>query len=183
MAVTGVLVLGACIGSIGQDEFEDRVRARGGGLDGALLADAVDAVEEDLDVDEIRLRAVDVKPGAVTLQVQVPTDPEELDTYRFGSSGRYGGRGLSGPTPVARGPGDQPLDEQLFDPDTAGFAHFDAMVAEALQAAEVERGWASGATIGRAGDGAVTTVTVTNERRTAAVSFAPDGTLLEVAAR
>jgi hypothetical protein len=185
MAVTGVMVLGACIGSIGHDTFEDRMRARGGGLDGGLLADAVDAIAADLDVDEVRLRSVTVAPGYVTLQVQVPTDPDELDTYRFGSSGLYGGRGLSGPVPVGRGPNDPPLDDQLFGLETAGSARFDAMVTEALRAAEVERGWASGATIVRSGAGedVVTTITVTNDRRTATVSFAPDGTLLEVAAR
>lgn len=185
MAVTSTLVLGACVGAIGQAEFDDEVRARGGGLDGGLVADAVDAIEDDLDVDGVHLRAVDVRPGLVTLQVQVPTDPDELDTYQFGSSGRYGIRGLSDPTPVARGPGEPPLESQLFAPDTAGFERFDAMVAEALDAAEVDGGYAERASIIRtgAGGGPVTAVTVTNERRTAVATFAPDGTMLEVVDR
>lgn len=181
-----VLALGACVGSISGGEFDDEVRSRGGGLDGDLVADAVDAIEADVGVDEVRVRSVDVSPGYVVVQVQVPSDPDELDTYRFGAAGRYGGRGLSGPHPVARGAGEPPLDTQVFVPEAAGIGRLDDMVDQAIEAADLPGGWAEGASVRMppgGGAGPVTTVTVTNDRRTVTVTFAAEGTLLEVAAR
>lgn len=181
-----MLALGACVGSVGREDFDDEVRSRGGGLDGELAVDAVDAIEADLGVDGIRVRSVDLTAGQVTLQVQVPGDPEELDVYRFGSSGLYGGRGLSDPQPVSRGAGEPALDDQLFAPDAAGLDRFGSMVDAALDAADLRRGHASGASVRRAPSGGpepVTSITVTNERRTVVVTFAPDGTLLEQVAR
>lgn len=135
--------------------------------------------------DGIRVRSVNVTPGAVVMQVQVPGDPEELDTYRFGSSGMYGGHGLDGPTPVARSGGEPPIDAQVFEPSAAGVDRLDEMVAAALDAAGIEGGYATAASIGRPGDGGdpVTSVSVTNERRSASVRFSPDGSVVEVVAQ
>jgi hypothetical protein len=181
-----VLALSGCVGSISGDEFDDEVRSRGGGLDSHLVVDAVDAIEAELDVDELRVRSIGVSPGYVVMEVQVPTDPEELDSYRFGSAGRYGGRGLGDPIPMSRSAGEPPLDTQVFAPEAAGIGRLDDMVDRALEAADLPGGWAEGASVRRApGDDAapVTTVTVTNDRRTVAVTFAADGTELEVTAR
>lgn len=181
-----VLALGACVGSISDDEFDDEVRSRGGGLDGALVVDAVDAIEAELAVDDVRVRSITVSPGYVVMEVQVPTDPEELDSYRFGSAGRYGGRGLADPIPMSRNAGEPPLDTQVFAPEAAGIERLDDMVDQALDAADLAGGWAQGASVRLppGGDAApVTTVTVTNERRTVAVTFAADATELEVMAR
>lgn len=177
-----VLALGACVGSVARDDFDDEVRSRGGGLDGELVLDAVEAIEADLGEDGIQVRSVEVTAGQVTMQVQVPDDPEELDTYRYGSSGLHGGRGLSDPQPVSRGAGEPALDAQLFAPDAAGLDRLGAMVDAALDAADLRRAYASGASVRRAPTGApapVTSITVTNERHTVVVTFAADGTLLE----
>src|SRR5690606_414923 len=141
------LALGACVGSISGGEFDDEVRSRGGGLDGALVADAVDAIEADVGVDEVRVRSVDGSPGYVVVPVQVPADPAALDTYRFGAAGRYGGQGLSGPDPVARGAGEPPLDMQVFVPEAAGIGRLDDMVDQALEAADLPGGWTESASV------------------------------------
>ncbi|MBN2624348.1 MAG: hypothetical protein JXA83_13310 [Acidimicrobiales bacterium] len=185
-AGAGVLVLGGCIGSIERDDFDDEVRGRGGGLDGGLLTDAVDAIEADLGVDELRVQSFEVRPGYVIVQVQVPADPEALDVYRFGSSGLYGGRGLTGPTPVPRRADAPPLDGLVFAPEDAGLDAFDDMVDEALEVAELDGGYATDAAVRQApsGDiGPVTGVTVTDDRSTVVVTFSADGTVVERAQR
>lgn len=179
------MALAGCVGSIDGQAFEREVQARGGGLDGELVLDALEAVEDELGTDDVRLRSLDVRPGYVTLEVQVPHAPDELDAYRYGSSGRYGGRGLGEARPVPRNAAEPPLAEQLFSPAEAGLGDLDAVVDEALAAAEVRGGYTSDASVRRVpgGAGPVITVTVTNERRTVVVTFAADGSLVEVVAR
>jgi hypothetical protein len=185
-AAAAVLAVGACVGATDRDDFTAAARTRGGGLDGGLVAAAVDAVEDDLGVDGIRVRAMTVGFGYVTLEVQVPSDPDELDAYRFGASARFGGDGLGDPSPVTRHAHEPPLDSEVFEPGAAGIDRFDGMVAAALEAADLRGGYASGASIRRpAADGGdpLTSVTVTNDRRTVVVTFAADGSLLEAVSR
>lgn len=184
--VAGVLALGACVGSIDRDDFDDEVRSRGGGLDGSLVSDGVDAVAGDLGVDGIEVWSVAVLPGSVTLQVRLPAQPDALDSYRYGTSGQYGGRGLSEPQPLSTNSAFGDMETRVFDPTAVGLDRLDEMVAEAIGAAGLDGGWASGATTTRGaapGADVVTAVTVTDERRTVVVTFGSDGTLLEVAPR
>ena len=184
--IAGALAVGACVGSIDRGDFDDEVRARGGGLDGDLVIDGIDAVERDLGVEHIEVWSVAVAPGAVTFQVRLPTQPDALDSYRYGSSGQYGGRGLSEPQPLSTNGAYDSIDSRVFDPTTVGLDRLDEMAAEAIDAAGLDGGWASGASTNRpAAPGAdvVTSITVTDERRTVVVMFGPDGTLLEVSPR
>lgn len=184
--VASVLALGACVGSIDRGEFDDEVRSRGGGLDGSLVSDGVDAVARDLGVEDIEVWSVSIVPGAVTLQVRLPAQPDALDSYRYGTSGQYGGRGLSEPQPLSTNSAYAEMESRVFDPTAVGLDGLDEMVAEAIEAAGLDGGWASGASTTRGatpGADVVTAVTVTDERRTVVVTFGSDGTLLEVAAR
>jgi hypothetical protein len=177
-----VAPLAACIGSQTRQEFEDEIHARGGGLSQRLVAAAVDAVEERLHVDEVKLRSLRVDPGRVTMEVQVPRSTEDLDSYGYGSSGMYGGGGLSGPEPVARGFDEASLEGQVFTLEDAGAGHLDDSVDTAVREADLPGGYATSATVVRlpGQPGPQTAVTVTNVRRTVTVMFAADGSLVEV---
>jgi hypothetical protein len=173
--------LAACIGSQTREAFEDEIHARGGGLSQRLAVEAVGAVEDELHVDGVRLRSLTLTPGQVTLEVQVPGSVEDLDSYRYGTSGMYGGGGLSGPEPVARSFDEAALEGQVFTPEQAGVDRLDEIVDAALREADLPGGYATSATVVRLGGqpDPQTAVVVTNVRRTLTVTFAPDGTVLE----
>jgi len=174
--------LAACIGSQTRERFEEEIHARGGGLSQGLAVEAVDAVEDELHVDGLRLRSLNVSPGRVTMEIQVPGSVEDLDSYRFGTSGMYGGGGLSDPEPVARSFDEASLEGQVFTLAAAGIDHFDATVDAAVLEADLPGGYATSATVVRL-PGQLdpqTSVVVTNVRRTVTVLFDADGTVLEV---
>jgi hypothetical protein len=171
-----------CIGSQTREQFEEEMHLRGGGLSQRLVADAVGAVEERLHVDEVKLRSLDVSPGRVAMEIQVPQSAEDLDGYDYGTSGMYGGGGLSGPEPVARSFEEAALEAQVFTLGQAGADHLDDTVDAAVREADLPGGYATAANVVRLpGQPAPqTSVTVTNVRRTVTVVFAPDGTVTEV---
>jgi hypothetical protein len=182
MVLLAVGPLAACIGSQTREAFEDEVHARGGGLSQGLAIEATDAVAEELHVDGVRLRSLNLTPGHVTMEVQVPDSLEDLDSYGYGTSGMYGGGGLSGPDPVARSFDEASLEGQVFSREEAGVDRLDEMVDTAVREADLPGGYATSATVVRlAGQpGPQTSVVVTNVRRTLTVNFAADGTLLGV---
>lgn len=182
MVLLAAVPLAACIGSQTRDDFEEEMHARGGGLSQRLAVEAVDAVEERLHVDEVQLRSIGVGPGRVTMEVQVPRTTEDLDTYGYGTSGMYGGAGLSDPEPVARSFDEAALEGQVFTLEEAGVDHLDATVDAAVEEADLPGGYATAATVVRlpGQPGPQTSVTVTNVRRTVTVLFSADGTLVEV---
>ena len=184
-AAAALLAVGsftACIGSQTREEFEEEMHLRGGGLSQRLVDDAVGAVEERLHVDELKLRSLDVSPGRVAMEIQVPQSTEDLDSYGYGTSGMYGGGGLSGPEPVARSFDEAALEAQVFTLEQAGVDHLDDTVDAAVDEADLPGGYATAADVVRlAGQPQPqTSVTVTNVRRTVTVVFAPDGTVTEV---
>lgn len=183
-AVVGGLAVAVsgCVGSVGVDDFNDEVRERGGGLSQEVILDGVEEVGEAQDVREPQMRSVSVMPGRVALEVRVPGTPEDVDAYTFGTSGLFGGGGLDGPEPVTTSATDQPLESAVFTVDQAGVERFDRMVDEALTQADLPDSYATSASIRRP-EGSLTPiveVSVTNERRSVTVKFAPDGTVLEV---
>ena len=174
--------LAGCIGSVTRESFEDEVHARGGGLSQRLAVEAVGSVEDELHVDSVRLRSLTVNPGYVSLEVQVPESVEDLDSYTFGTSGMYGGGGLSGPDPVARSFDEGSLEAQVFTLEQAGVDHLDATVDTAVREAGLDGGYATTANVVRlpGQPDPQTTITVTNVRRTLTVTFGPDGDVLGV---
>jgi hypothetical protein len=170
-----VAPLAACVGSESRQSFEDEVHARGGGLSQELAAQAVDAVESELHVDSLRLRSLDVTPGHVGMEVQVPHRVEDLDRYGYGTSGMYGGG-------VARSFDEASLEAQVFTLRQAGVDHLDETVDRAVDEAGLPGGYATGATVVRlpGEPDPQTAVTVTNVRRTITVTFGSDGSVLDV---
>jgi hypothetical protein len=182
IAVTTAFLVGGCVGSIDRGEFDDEVHARGGGLSQDVIVDAVDEVGAAQDEATVQMRSVTVMPGRVALEVRVPGTPEDVDAYTFGTSGMFGGGGLDGPEPVTTSATDQPLESSVFTLEQAGVERFDGMVDEALTQADLPGAYATSATIHRpAGSPAPQIeVSVTNDRRSVSVTFAADGTVLEV---
>lgn len=217
-AAVAVLLAGC---SVSSRDVVDEARARGGGLSGELVAVAAGAVAEDQGVDSVALRSVTVVFTRVVLEVGVPADDaegdggaaddfdldpevpeiglaglagvEEVVVYEYGTSDRFGGSGLTGPRDVALSITGQPLGPSLFTLTQAGAERFDAMVATALREADLDGGYAAGATIARPAGGGdpQTVVTVTDGAGggddgdgggDVRVTLGPDGRVLEVAA-
>jgi hypothetical protein len=182
LALLAVGPLAGCIGSQTREAFEDEIHARGGGLSQTLAIEAVDRVEERLHVDEIHLRSLHLTPGRVTMEVQVPGSVEDLDSYGYGTSGMFGGGGLSGPDPVARSFDEAALEGQVFTLDEAGVDRLDATIDRAIAEADLPGAYATSVSLARI-PGELTTrtsVAVTNVRRTVTVLFDGSGTLIEV---
>ncbi len=185
MALAGALaalVPASCVGSVTAGALDEEVRSRGGGLGQSLVLDAVDTVEAELGVEAVELRLVTLAPSQVHMEVRVPGTERDVDSWSYGTSGLYGGRGLSGPDPVAVSAGGPPIETLLFRPADARLDRFDATVDEAIAQAALDGGYAQSATISRpgGGQGPVTTVTVTDDRATVVVTFAADGSVAEV---
>lgn len=122
---------------------------------------------------------------------------EEVVVYEYGTSDRFGGDGLAGPRDVALSITGKPLGPSLFTLTQAGVERFDDMVATALREADLDGGYAAGATIARPPGGGEpqTVVTVTNgggggdesdgdesDGDDVRVTLGPDGRVLEVVA-
>jgi hypothetical protein len=179
-----MLALASCVGSVSTEQFQDEVHERGGGLGRQVIVDAVEAVGDDQGTDLVQVRSLSVLPGRVAMEVQVPGSLEDVDAYTYGTSGVFGAGGLDGPEPVHTSSTDQPLESAVFTTEEAGLERFDELVDDAIAQADLPGGYATGAEIARPSGtsaGPATRVTVTNERRTVTVTFAADGTLLEVA--
>lgn len=207
MPVVGVWARAAVVGTLATAtlatgcgvsgrEIVDESRARGGGLTGDLVVDAVGAVAERQGVDTVALRSVTVVFTQVVLEVGVPAggagdapsapdgiealaDVDEVVVYEYGTSGRFGEHGLAGPRSMVGSSIEAPLGPALFTLEQAGVERFDEMVATALEEADLAGAYATGATIARApgGGGPRTVVTVTGDVDGDAVdvTFAPDG--------
>ena len=179
VAVLGVAVLGGCIGSISDEDFDRKVQERGGGLSEDLTQEAVAALRDELHGDSVELTLISVMPSRVVMEVRVPGTAEDLDQYSYGTSGAHGGVGLDGPEPI---PHQESLEGELFRADQVALDDIDEMVDTALAEADLAGGYAEGVSISRPGTGSDLgiTVAVKNERRTLYAKFAADGTLLEV---
>jgi hypothetical protein len=190
VAATAAVAVLAAGCSVSSRDVVEEAQARGGGLSGELVAVAVGAVAEDQDVDTVALRSVTVVFTRVVLEVGVPAEEglaavEAVEVYEYGTSGRFGGRGLSGPQDVDLPVTGAPLAPTLFTLAQAGVERFDAMVATALREAGLDGAHASVATIARPGGGGEpqTVVTVTDGDGAGddvQVTLGPDGTVLEV---
>jgi hypothetical protein len=182
LSVLLVASLGACVGSVSHTSFDDEVHARGGGLSQQQVLDGITAIEHRLGVHRLELRSINVQPATVDYEVEVPGSIEDLDAYVYGTSGGYGGRGLRGPSPVPRSSSEPSLEAQVFTADQAGVAGLDDIVDAARHEADLPGGYAVSATLMRreGASGPLTSVQVTNVRRTVTVTFSAAGKVLGV---
>lgn len=175
-AILGMAVLGGCIGSISDEDFDRKVEERGGGLSEDLVQEAVAALQEEFHGQTVEFTSIGISPARITMEVRVPGTAEDLDMYAYGSSGAHGGVGLSDPEPV---PNQKSLEGELFRANQVELDQLDEMVDEALAEADLAGGFAEGASISRTGTVGVS-VNVKNERRTVYATFDANGTFLEV---
>ncbi len=176
--LVGATVLLAACGGTSRGDFDEEIDERGGGLGADLPLEAIEVLEEELG-GEIALRSMTVNRGVVQLEVLVPGTTDQLDNYRYGSSGLYGIKGLSDPTPVTGiGSGEQ-LRPTLFRPERIALADLDAIVDDALDEADVEGGHAQTVHISRSGRRPTISVNVNSERENATIQFTGDGQLAE----
>lgn len=161
----GVLLLAACAGAVTRDELDAERRARGGGISGALIAEAVSAAEA-AGNDSAQLRSVSAAPGRVALELRIV------------SFGYRDGR-LFGPTAVKESETGSPP-SALFTLEEAGIERFDGMVDAAIADAELDGGYAVGAEIRQSAFGPLTEITVTDGDRDVSFLFTADGTAAEV---
>lgn len=177
LAVIGAaLVLTAC-GGTSRTDFEEEIQSRGGGLGSTLALEALDALE--IELGEVPpLRSFTMTNGQVTMEVLVPGTNDQVDSYRYGTSGLYGGGGLSDPTPVA-GVGEAPaLRRSLFRAERVAFDDFDQVVDTAIEEADLEGGYAQTLRVDRSTERARITVNVTSPRESVQAPFRADGTPL-----
>jgi hypothetical protein len=171
------LGLSSCvgIGAVNQGSVTRRAQERGGGVTTDLVADALAAVAAETGDPTLRVHTLTAELAAVTVVV-AGDQPGRLTSWRYGTSGLYGGRGLAGPDPVRAG-GGEAVSAALFGPDEAGLDELDAMVERVIESSGVVGGWVETATVARPGPGAAPTVTfvVTDDLREATVVVGGDG--------
>jgi len=175
LAVIGAaLVLTTC-GGTSRTDFEEEIQSRGGGLGSTLALEALDALE--IELGEVPpLRSFTMTNGQVTMEVLVPGTNDQVDSYRYGTSGLYGGGGLSGPTPVAGVGGAAALRRSLFRPQRVAFDDLDEVVDTAIEEADLQGGYAQTVRVDRSTNRPIISVNVTSPRETVQVRFRADGT-------
>lgn len=174
MVIGAALLVAAC-GGTSRTDFDEEIQSRGGGLGSALALEALDALEAELG-EVPALRSLTMTNGQVAMEVLIPGTNDQVDTYRYGTSGLYGGGGLSEPTPVAGVGGAQALRQTLFRPQRVAFEDLDRVVDTAIDEADLEGGYAQSLRVDRSTDRTRITVNVTSSRETVAVQFQGDGT-------
>lgn len=77
------MVVGGCVGTTDRDEFNEIIQERGGGVTSELAQEAVDAIADELGVDDFALRVMTVSPPneLVVVEVRDPAVPANVDSY------------------------------------------------------------------------------------------------------
>lgn len=179
VVVVAALGLTSCvgIGAVNRGAVTARAQERGGGVTAGLVADALDAVAEASGQDPLRVQALTASFTTVTLVVAGSGGDGGLESWRYGTSGMYGGRGVTGPEPV----GGEVVAGTLFTAEEAGLDGLDAMVDRARATAGRPGGWVETVTVTRpvAGEAPTVTLLVSDRGHEVAVVMAPDGTPVE----
>lgn len=120
--VAGALALSSCgIGAVSQAELTAEAQGRGGGITTGLVDEAIEAVAEETGQEPLVASSI----TAMLAQVAIVVDGQ---TWTYGTSGLYGGRGLTGPTAGgATGGGGFPVAPGDLDVDAAGATARDAV--------------------------------------------------------
>lgn len=124
LAAVVALALASCgIGAMSQDELTAEARGRGGGVTTSLVDEAIAAVAAETGQDRLTVTSITATLAQVTIAVA------GSGSWTYGTSGLYGGRGLTGPT--ADGPGAAgrafPVATGELDVDAAGATARDAV--------------------------------------------------------
>lgn len=154
--VVAAVALTSCVGAgaVNQGAVTAEVQRRGGGVTTALVDDALAAVAEETGEDPLVVHSITATLATVVIVVPATDGSGGRESWRYGTSGIYGGRGLEGPD-VAEEPAFETFPVRVGDLDV------DAHGATAREAGGPGR-WVESYTVARPAAGAepVTTVVV-----------------------
>ncbi|HEX7134618.1 MAG TPA: hypothetical protein VF228_18740 [Iamia sp.] len=154
VVVGAALALTSCagIGTVSQDEVTAEAQRRGGGVTTDLVDAAVEAVADETGQDPLPVHSITATLAQVTIVVPAGDGSPRRESWTYGTSGRYGGRGLGGPELVAAPPtGIFPVAPGDLDVDAAG--------ATAREAGGPDS-WVQTVTVTRPSEGAQPTLSV-----------------------
>jgi hypothetical protein len=156
LVVAGLALTSCGFGTVSQDDVTAEARRRGGGVTSDLVAAAIEAVADETGQDPLRVHSITATLAQVTVVVPATDGSGRRETWTYGTSGRYGGRGLAGPV-VGAGPAAGTF------PVAADGVDVDAAAATARDAGGPGR-WVESVTVIRPGEGAepVRSVVVTD---------------------
>jgi hypothetical protein len=134
------LALASCgIGAVSQDDLTAEAQGRGGGVTTSLVDEAIAAVADEVGRDPLLVRSITATLAQVTIVV------DGGDAWTYGTSGLYGGRGLSGPEPSGSGGAAFPVSPGAIAVDAGGATARDAVGPGT---------WVESVTVTRPGEGA-----------------------------
>lgn len=174
-ALVAAVALASCtgIGAVDQRELEEEAQDRGGGVTQGLVDEALAAIAEKSGRDPLYVLTLTATLGQVT--VVVPSeDGTAAETWRYGTSGLLGGKGLEGPERSG------PASGASFTAEQAGLDDLDAAVAAARRDVGRPDAWVEGIAVGQTSAEAspLTTVQLADAAGQQQVVLAPDGTLV-----
>lgn len=157
-------------GAVDESELRAEAQSRGGGVTAGLIADALDEISEESGVDPLRLLGVTASLGQVQVVVPSP-DGTAAETWRYGTSGLLGGRGLEGPDRTGAASG------ASFTAAEAGLDGLDAALDGARRATGRVDGWVQSLTVTRPSSDVapLTTVVLVDAAGQEQVVLGPDG--------
>jgi hypothetical protein len=181
-AVAVVASGAACVGATDRSDFEAEIESRGGGFSEDVVAEAVDAIAEEVGTDDFEITRLVVSPltPVVAAQVRDPRAPDQLDDYTFR------GDELVDVQPVRLSAGTD-LDSEALPIDTFALERLDEVVDVALEEFGAADGYATSVQLsvtplsGIDGDPvAQVVVAVESSRAAATVRFTADGELVGI---
>ncbi len=174
-AVAVAIVLSSCtgIGSIDRGELEAEAESRGGGITAGQIEDALAAVGEASGRDPLEVLSIRATLGQV--EVVVPSsDGTAAESWRYGTSGLLGGKGLAGPERTG------PASGAAFTAEEAGLDALDRSLDSARVDAGRPDGWVESVTVDQVSSEALplTTVQLADAAGQEQVVLGPDGRLV-----
>lgn len=166
------------IGAVDHGGLTAEAQRRGGGVTTGLVDDAVAALAEATGEDPLQVHSITAALTVVTIVVPAADGSGGREQWRYGTSGLYGGRGLTGPD-VAAAPAPAPFPVAVGDLDVDG-AVATATAEAGARAGSGSRRWVESVTVARPAEGAepVTTVVVTDGGLPTPVLIDADGDVI-----
>jgi hypothetical protein len=144
------------IGAVNRGAVVRQAQQRGGGITTGLVDQALTAVAEQTGEDPVAVHSITATLAQVVVVVPATDGSGGRESWTYGTSGQFGGKGLGGPTPVAE-PAFAPF------PVAAGDLDVDGLVDVARDAVGPGR-WVESFSVARLAEGGepITTVVVTD---------------------
>ena len=178
MLVAVAAVTSGCIGAIDRADFDDEVRARGGGISSQWIDDSVEAAADRLGVvttDEIELLTltIDGTNRVVTVSARRGDRPDFVDSVVV-SEGE-----VVAVTPIQDA--DQlPLDDLTIRLGDLPIDQLERLTDEAVDAFGADDGFVTGIRVALENGEPTLAIDLESSRRTGTAVFAADGTLIEL---